>query len=380
MKKKLPILTFTPYITSNITLHVTSHFISRVISRVILGVMLFGFFLSPLSSQESRPVETGEPIIETVTVQNVEIPVRVFKVKQPVEGLQKTDFQLYINGKEHKISGFYQLRKKLDLTASPGAAETAAPHQPRLFVLIFNFSDYRQDLASLMDYFFSKVVQPGDRVMAITNHYFFPEWKADAPGKTKSQVLQVLQKEVGHLRKNMKWFENELKSQSSILKSRIADSAELLQSNYPAHIFKDFFLTYRIILDDIKTRFLEMPVSEYIKMADYIKSQPGDKWVFNFFQPARIPLMDNFGYVRRSMDIFINFGAGSPSGLVSAATLNSISSLYLPHLPGPAQANTTKLSPREILINPREMARHLKRLRFNYSTEMKIIAKDYLVN
>ncbi|MCP5050289.1 MAG: hypothetical protein GY940_24190, partial [bacterium] len=46
----------------------------------------------------------------------------------------------------------------------------------------------------------------------------------------------------------------------------------------------------------------------------------------------------------------------------------------------PAQANTTKLSPREILINPREMARHLKRLRFNYSTEMKIIAKDYLVN
>ncbi|MCP5054905.1 MAG: hypothetical protein GY940_47505, partial [bacterium] len=327
---------------------------TTVLQIIILTGLIPGLIWSHPTTQQAGTGETEETIIETVTVENVEIPVRVFKGNKPVDGLEKTDFHLYINGKVRDINGFYQLRKKLDLeTAPPGQTQTAqdpVPRKPRLFVLIYNFSDYHQDLASLMDYFFSQVVQPGDRVMAITNHYFFPEWKVDDPGKTKIEILKVLQKEVGHLRKNMKWYENELTALAATLKSRIADSMELLQSNYPAHIFRDFFLTYRIVLDDMKTRFLELPVKEYIKMANYIKNQPGDKWVLNFFQPARIPLMDNFGYVRRSMETFITFGEGSPSGLVPASALSEISSLYLPPLSGPGLA--------DVQINPREMARH----------------------
>ncbi|MCP5049495.1 MAG: hypothetical protein GY940_20155 [bacterium] len=260
----------------------------------------------PVYAQETKSEEAHDSIVESVTVSNIQLPVRVFKKgKQPVDGLTREDFHLYINGKKVEINGFYQLRKKLELkdttadTVSPG---TVAP-QPRTFILIFNLSDYHQDLVGLLDYFFEKVARRGDRLMAITNQHFFPEWEIRSLEKTKVQLIKILRKEVLRMRANIIRFESDLKIAAATFKSDIGLLGENVKS-----VFMRFFRTHQLVMEDMKNQFLSLPVEEYIKTAEYLKSRPGDKYVFNFFQVGRIPLLDSFGQVRQIVERYIEGG------------------------------------------------------------------------
>ena len=93
--------------------------------------MLFVF--SPLQGQEHKK------IVEKVVVENIEIPVRVFQGKQPVGGLKKEDFQLFLNGKRKEINGLYEVRKILVDNLSPefGSFRRHPTHYPSPFVCAY---------------------------------------------------------------------------------------------------------------------------------------------------------------------------------------------------------------------------------------------------
>ncbi|MCP5048410.1 MAG: hypothetical protein GY940_14670 [bacterium] len=266
---------------------------------VLFFTLSAGLAVLPLSPQETKSEEGYDSIVENVTVSNIQLPVRVFKGKQPVDGLTREDFHLYINGKTVEINGFYQLRKKLQLNASDGdsgSAPSAAP-LPRTFILMFNLSDYHQDLTPMLDYFFEKVVRPGDRIMAISNIHFFPEWEVTSPETTKAQILKIIAKEVKRMRGNITRFEVELRVAAATFKSDIAFAQQTGAPVSP--IFQEFFRTHQFVMEDMKTQFLSLPVEEYIKTAEYLKSRSGDKYVFNFFQVGRIPMLDTFGEIQQ---------------------------------------------------------------------------------
>ncbi|MGD2085807.1 MAG: hypothetical protein PVH61_06445 [Candidatus Aminicenantes bacterium] len=264
-----------------------------VVHLVFILTMLFA--ISLLQGQAHKK------IVEKVVVENIEIPVRVFQGTQPVGGLKKEDFRLYVNGKPREINGFYQLRKKLADDSSRDAGsflgnQPSAP--PRLFVLIYNLSAYTQDLTSQLNTLFERIIRPKDRIMVITNNFFITEWEVINEEKAKEKILNVLDKEIRKLKQELIVFENELRSIAAVLKSRLQDS-EGIVAQTPTPILYDFFINYQFILEDIKEKYLSIPLDQYIKISEYLKSQEGEKWVINFYQLGRLPLLDDLGEINR---------------------------------------------------------------------------------
>jgi hypothetical protein len=260
---------------------------------VLILTMLF--VLSPLQGQEHKK------IVEKVIVENIEIPVRIFQGTQPVDGLKKEDFQLYLNGKPKEINGFYEVRKRLadDSSRDPGSppgGQYIAP--PRLFVLIFNLSAYTQDLTSQMNTLFERIIRPTDRIMVITNNFLITEWEVVNEEEAKDKILKVLDKEIRKLKLELTSFENELRGIATVLKSRMQDSGGVVVQN-PTPLFYDFFINYQFIIEDIKEKYLSIPLDQYMKISGYLKSQEGEKWVINFYQLGRLPLLDDLGEINR---------------------------------------------------------------------------------
>ena len=285
---------------------------SPIFLLVLLSLVLATY---PLHPQEHKK------IVETVHVENIEIPVRVFAGKQPVGGLNKEDFQLWVNGKRKEINGFYEVRRKIgdklsrDSSPPPG---NLVVNPPRFFVLIFNLSSYYQDLDSLLETLFKRVIRPGDFLMVVTNRYVISEWKVVSEERARGKIKDVLDKEIHQLKFEITGFETELKSLAAMLKSRLANPAE---AQSPNAIFRDFFHNYRFVLEDIKNNYLDLPLDQYIKIAVYLKSQPMEKWVLNFYQLSRLPMLDSFGAVHQLLMQYINEG--------EPATKQSLQSLYL---------------------------------------------------
>lgn len=269
-------------------------------------MLIFLLFFSLFTQEQKK-------ITETVHVRNIEIPVRVFKGTQLVGGLKKKDFILYVNGKKKKINGFFEIRKKLEVnTPNIPSQEIKNIKRPRFFTLIFNINDYHQELKSLIEFFLTNIIRPNDRIMAITNHYIFPEWVVESPEKTKNEIIDIIKKERKRVKFEMLRFQSELKAEASLLKSRMADKEG--QDN-PDMIFRHFFLIYQFVLEDIKNNCLNLPLEEYVKIAEYMRAQEGDKWVLNFYQIGHLPLLDSFGQVSKILTSLMDTTTGGGGSL-----------------------------------------------------------------
>ncbi len=241
-------------------------------------------------------------IVERVTVRNVQIPVRVFDGKKPVDGLTKEDFRLLLGGKPVPVNAFYEVRNQLKKVV-PGAALSATmDNPPRLFVLLFNLSDHHQDLDGILDKMFTDIVRPGDRIIAVTNHYFLSEWVVKDPAAARTKIRDILTKETSKLATEVTWLENELKSIAARLKSRLDDPEERKIKSFPTHLFQEFFLEYRLVLGDIKENYLALPLNQYIRIAEYLKGQRVQKWVLNFYQISHFPLISTFSELAQLVD------------------------------------------------------------------------------
>jgi hypothetical protein len=75
--------------------------------KVFIGVgLVFSLvWMSFIGGQEHQE------LMEEVDVVNAIVPVRVFYKDEPVKGLKKEDFHLYVNGKEAPIQGFFEERQ-----------------------------------------------------------------------------------------------------------------------------------------------------------------------------------------------------------------------------------------------------------------------------
>ncbi len=275
------------------------------INRVILLLVFLAAAAFNSPAVAARPQE-DERLLETVYVENVEVPIRVFDGKKPVQNLKRTDFTLYVNGKKKKINAFFETKRKLtDYKKVITATSPKTASQPRLFALLFNVSDYHLDLITQLDFLFERIIRPGDFIIIITNNYFFPEWKVMSPEKTKEKLRDILQKEVKKLKFDMLGFKSELLSLAASTKSDLASSTVLRHPELAYDIFREFFLGYQFILADIQRRYMRLPLEQYMKIAKYIKGQEADKWVLNFYQLARLPMMDRFAHLHKELERYM---------------------------------------------------------------------------
>jgi VWFA-related protein len=85
-----------------------------------------------LSVVSSGPL-FAQQLIDSVTVEVVDVPVFVSRNGAPVEGLTREDFELYVNGKRHPIDYF-------DVGSSRAVKEAGDLRERRLFLLLFDLA------------------------------------------------------------------------------------------------------------------------------------------------------------------------------------------------------------------------------------------------
>jgi len=234
------------------------------------------------------PGQDAEKIVEEVLVVNIEVPVRVFSGKNVlVDGLEKKDFTLIVNGREREINGFYQVRKKISAQAT-GAGES----MPRLFTLVFNVANQLLDLDTAVDYFFKEIFRPGDRLIMLSNNFYLPDRVVEDPLPEMERIKALLQVERQRIRWSRQILRNRLTSLMQSAKDLIENPENIENAR---HMFIESYIEY---LRNYRDSLLQIPAENVLRLSRHLESKNMEKWVFSFFgantfyQPN--PALDGF--------------------------------------------------------------------------------------
>ncbi len=261
--------------------------------RTLIVILIF--FLPSFILGEYRQDQQQEPIFEKVEVVNNQVPVRVFYNGTPVRGLNKADFMLLVNGKEMEIQEAVEITQKLTQDKSrPGAG---ANRKPRLFLLIFNISDYRIDMKKAVKPFFDNILRPGDRLMLVSNSIALGERMVLDPAVDRQRVEHVIDIEIAKNRSKFSRMDMAIDTMyQEYLELLRANSGEAADS---AHQY--FVDNYTLLLKEFKNDFMMMDDGQYIQLAQYLEKQDIQKWVLNFYQIGYFPRVKPFSSLDRQL-------------------------------------------------------------------------------
>jgi len=283
--------------------------------RVLVLLVIFSSIYI-LSADEEQP--GNKRVLEKVDVTNALITIRVYDKKKPVKGLKKSDFRIIENGEKKQINQCYMKRKQFRLEEEHGNPEgnRKPADSPRLYVLIFNISDYRLNINEGIDYFFDRVLRPKDRLMLMTNRFFLSDHLVTDPQAEKKRVKKVIYLEMVRAKSNINEIEKTLQSyiddyRDFLIVRNIRDDNEFQDSSgrsiggstqtrnnpdNPDRMEREaislFVSKYTNFVKETKKSFLHIPLRQYIGLAAYLKEQELEKWVLNFFQIPRFPQPD----------------------------------------------------------------------------------------
>ena len=278
-----------------------------------------------------------ETVIENITVENTQFPMRVFLDGKPVGNLKKNDFKLYVDGIKTSINGFYEVRKKLDspprVSSITSMGRRSGHSSSRLFVLIFNVSYYNTELEKDVDMIFQKILRPEDRFMVISNNFFLPESTFNNPEIQKKRVIDTLQREAQRLRLSITHIELELKTLGDSFLERLDVAIARDPGTFPYEVFRDFFRDYILVFEEFKTGYFDMAKEQYIKIAEYLRTQDTEKWVLNFFQVGIFPRFKLHGRIQTTINTFSSTPTAG-GGIGNRRTDNiQLKQLIMDHIP-----------------------------------------------
>jgi len=230
-----------------------------------------------------------EVIEEKVEVINIEVPVRVMDKGKAVGGLSKTDFLIYENGKLQHIHGFNQYRRKIeisDITLDVKLPEVV--YKPRLFVLVFNLTDFHLDMEKGIDFLFEKILLKNDRIMVLANNTLIPEKTITNLEMDKENLKTIVKRESKiakhRLLKILKDIQGIL-ARSGIRMSNLGVKGAMIALNMYKNCFQDllnYFVHY-------KKNYLLPDINKFYNFAEYLEKVELEKWVINFYQLERFP-------------------------------------------------------------------------------------------
>ena len=237
-----------------------------------VGLALFGLALF------------AQELAHYVGVINVELPVRVFKGTAFVDHLIIDDFEVYDDGKLQQIEAVY-LVKKTDITREEGKKGGpplgVRPQVARQFVLFFEMSDYLSEIDPTIDYFFDRVLLPGDGLMVMTplkNYNLKAEALAKKP---KDKVKEELR---GILRRDILIGGTEYQT---TLDDMYRDLARKSAGEVDLPLDQKLY-AYQMYLQKLE-HLRKVDEKSLIQFAAVLKSMPGQKNVYLFYQRENVP-------------------------------------------------------------------------------------------
>ena len=217
----------------------------------------------------------------TTGVVNVEVPVRVFDGDRFVDDLALGDFEIFENGRPQRIVAFYFVQKtsiqKKEEAPGP-AASKPAPKTARTIVFQFEVLEPTPKIDDAVDYFFNEVLQPDDSLTVVTprtSYRFKPEALARLP---RPEIARQLKDKI---RSDILAGATEHRR----LLGNIRDVMKMpLEPDQKLEIVGGFVrqLRDRLGIDTPSLR----------RLAQALKAQEGQKYVFLFYQRELIPAPD----------------------------------------------------------------------------------------
>jgi len=237
---------------------------------------MMGGFLFLLCVLFLNPSFQHEEYAERVV--SIEVPVRVYKKGHFVRDLSIHDFLLYEDGVQQRIDAVYLIKKKTIEREErhKEAVKTREPEiESRSFVFVFEIRTYLPKLNEVMDYFFNKVMLPGDSLKVYTPVRAYT---------IKEDAFKVLPKQK---------VADQLKAK---LRKDIVTGASDYRSLYEqirTIVYTEDMTPKSLMCMDILRKMKELQqvdVSQLTQLADELKQTKGQKHVFLFFQKQNLPI------------------------------------------------------------------------------------------
>lgn len=262
-------------------------------SKIFLIIIGLTFMSSPFlilahpgaSAQEKE----HEPIVEKVTVTNVEVPVRVLYKGEPVTDLTKDDFTLYENKKKMAINGFFLKRKKINIMGTKEITRESKPVRPRTFVLTFSITDFNEYLVKAVDHLFANILRPNDRLLLLVNDKTLEYRNLENKEEIKRQLMAELREQSKTARFRLIKYINQVETYLNMqdfkealgITGSLARSAERRDRVQP---IVNFLEKYMVTWSDYRNKYLTPRLDRFYYFSRYLEGIKGDKWVLSFYQ------------------------------------------------------------------------------------------------
>ncbi len=234
-----------------------------------------------------------QSFIEQSLVINVEVPVRVFDGKRFVSDLTIKDFEIYEDGGEQKIEAVYLISDRS--IERSDERKRFVPDTDRAFYLFFEIEEYTPELQNAMRLFIDDVYLPGDDLIVVTPIKTY-RLKQDATEiKNEEEILEEMK---GYLRRDSRAGSSEFRNtvdDLGQLAQDIQSDIDLMLNTSGAGVPEQTAGVRVIEYMGLMTRMQTLRKADELKLldlADYLKSQIGQKYVFMFWERKHIPQIE----------------------------------------------------------------------------------------
>ena len=261
-------------------------------SKIFLIIIWFAFISSPFLTRaypgQNAQEKEHKPIVETVVVTNIEVPVRVLYKGEPVTDLTKDDFTIYENKKKMEINGFFLKRKKVKVTGTAEVIQESMPVKPRTFVLAFSITDFNQYLVKAVDHLFENILRTNDRLLLLANDKTLEYPNLENKEEIKRLLMAELKEQSQNARNRLIRYINQVESYLNMpdFKATIGimgttGTGRGLDKLQAIIGFLDKYLHTWI---DYRNKYLTPRLDRFYYFSQYLEGLKGDKWVFSFYQ------------------------------------------------------------------------------------------------
>ncbi len=238
----------------------------------------FVFSVAPRAQEE-------EPIKESISVVNVEVPVRVFSDGQSVSGLTRDDFEISEGGKPQAINGFYVFHKKIKAEATAEPSPLVTPGG-RYFVLIFRTYACNDQIEKGLQYLFQNIFRPDDQLFIMANTRTLMIERLAAEPDALAKLLEVLRTESQTAHNQML---STLRSiEQSVDMTKFRTTLRSPQGMGPDYV-SSFLQMYLKAWQEFKRRYLTLELDRFYNFSRHLQNIKREKWVFNFYQLEQFP-------------------------------------------------------------------------------------------
>ncbi len=281
----------------------------KTVNIIISFAILLPMFLSLFSQERAE---------EKVEVIAMPIYVRVFHKGEAVKDLKKEDFEIYENGIKKEIKGFEIISRKIS-SSQEGSKEDRGK---RLFILIFDIFDYREEVEEGIDYFFQKIYKKGDTVLMVVENrllYIEREKEVSEISHNLKDTLKKYKKISSHsFSKAFMDLSFEADRLLLELQTGIRDTRNTKEKE-----INTFLENYKRIWDAYRKQYLIPDLEFYRSILNRIKTMKGEKWAIIFQERKLFPKLKNYGRVELEIRNFIDNAMADPSLQLIARTLQT---------------------------------------------------------